>query len=277
MVFDTGMDDYDSDYYNLDACMDDDDLDCPEYCVAAFGSTHFSTSNHDRMTPSSSGSSSMNLLQAFAFVARQREEAMTLRFPKDFSSNDGESFRGERLARFSGTRGARRGGSGRGESRTQSLLRSSFDHGSVIHRPEHPSPWVLSRPEPAPRQEGRRRRKTSSVSVPVVPSPVVPSPVVPVPVIPSLVVPVPVVSSPVVRRRRRRKTSCLPNVPEAVPSEQPAVVPEAVPSEQPAVIPEIVSESPTISPATAKRVVFLFYAVVVLEEAQDVCRSRDCS
>ena len=49
MVFDTGMDYYDSDYYNLDACMDDDDLDCPEYCVAAFGSTHFPASNHDRM------------------------------------------------------------------------------------------------------------------------------------------------------------------------------------------------------------------------------------
>ncbi|CAM4673095.1 unnamed protein product [Leuciscus chuanchicus] len=44
-------------------------------------------------------------------------------------------------------------------------------------------------------------------------------------------------------------TSCLPNVPEAVASEQPAVVPEAVPSEQPAVVPEAVpSEQPAVVP-----------------------------
>ncbi|CAM4277754.1 unnamed protein product [Leuciscus chuanchicus] len=134
----------------------------------------------------------------------------------------------------------------------------------VLNSLKHPSPLIPPSSEPAHcHRRQRRRRKTSSVTVPVVPSQVVPSLVVLVPV-----VPVPVVSSLVVwrrRRRRRRKTSCLPNGPEAVPSEQPAVVPEAVPSEQPAVIPEIVSEPPTISPATARRVVFLFYAVAVLQ------------
>jgi len=47
MVFDTGMDDYDSDYLDFDSCMDDDYLDCPDYHVAAFGSTHFSASDRN--------------------------------------------------------------------------------------------------------------------------------------------------------------------------------------------------------------------------------------
>ena len=47
MDFDPGMDDYDSDYIDFDLCMDDDELDCPDYHVAAFGSTHFSASVRD--------------------------------------------------------------------------------------------------------------------------------------------------------------------------------------------------------------------------------------
>ena len=82
MDFDPGMDDYDSDYIDFDLCMDDDELDCPDYHVAAYGSTHFSASVRDRMTPSHNGSSSMNIFQGLALWARQTEEAMALNSPK---------------------------------------------------------------------------------------------------------------------------------------------------------------------------------------------------
>ncbi|XDV36876.1 hypothetical protein PO909_006591 [Leuciscus waleckii] len=142
----------------------------------------------------------MNIFQCFALWARQTEEIMATKSPEPPSVRHEQSFEGTRLAKFSGTRGGRRGGGTRGDFQHHSPPQSRLHPGPVMLDPELHSPLFLCRPEPTPRhQKWQRRRRTSSL--PKDPEAVPEQAVV---------------------------------IPEAVPV-QPAVVPEAVPV-QPAVV-----------------------------------------